>query len=67
MFSWIRRRSLVEISLNTVFGVWVVYFIATGYIVPSPLVRHNSVAPSAESQDVSPAPLAPVELTDQES
>ncbi len=68
MLARIRRKSLVDICLNVVFGVWVAYFIATGSVIPQPLLRHASHAPVAVVQPADPLPsVPPVTLPDQES
>ena len=64
----LRRRSALDVCLNVLFGTWVVYFVATGYVIPEPLLRHASKPPVAEIQHPDPAPVPfPVLLTDQDS
>jgi len=54
------RRALVELGLNALFITWVVYFLATGYVVPSPLLHHEHRA-HVEVQQPAPAPDTPLE------
>lgn len=56
----------LDIVLNLVFGVWMAYFVATGCVIPSPLLRQHAKASTAEVLPVE-APLAPLELPLEES
>ena len=70
MLNRVRHLRPIEICLNAVFAVWVLYFIVTGYIIPKPLVRHavRPPVPVIEQQQQEPLPeYAPLIEADQDS
>jgi hypothetical protein len=64
----LRRPKAIDICLNLIFAVWLAYFIVSGNIVPSPLLRPAGHPPAVEKQQIDPGPQdAPVLLDDQDS
>lgn len=59
----LRRGSVLDLCLNLLFGVWALYFLATGYIIPEPLLRDSGKPAAAEIQEEE-LPAPPVDLTD---
>ncbi len=66
-----RPRLVIDLALNLLFAVWVAYFLATGSLIPGPLLRDRHaprvVAVSHEGEvdaDSSP-PHTPSDLSDE--
>jgi len=66
-----RPRLVIDLALNLLFAAWVVYFLATGSLIPGPLLRDRHapsvVAVSHEGEvdrDSSP-PLKANDLNDE--
>jgi hypothetical protein len=52
------RRALIEFCLNALFITWVVYFLATGYVVP---LLHHEHRVHVEIQQPVPVPDSPLD------
>ena len=57
--------SLLDLTLNVVFCAWLLYFLATGYLIPSPLLRDSPQRQIVEVQQDDELPSLPIDLPEE--
>lgn len=56
---WLLKRSPGEFALNVLFVTWLAYFLATGSLVPEPLLRDQPGPVVVEVFEDAPSPAPP--------